>query len=195
MREGIMSVKNDAWIIKQAAKGMIEPFVQTQERSGVISYGVSSYGYDMRVANEWKHVVQPADYPPNQPVTVDPKDGHIERHTELLISDVYVIPPGGLVLCRSYEYFRIPRSVLGIVLGKSTYARCGLLVNCTPLEPEWEGHITIELSNVSRHAIRVYANEGIAQVYFLGGKDCRTSYADKKGKYQHQRGVVLPKVE
>lgn len=183
-----MSVKNDNWIIKQARKGMIEPFVERQERTGVISYGVSSYGYDMRVADEWKYVHQP------DAVVVDPKDGHIEQHVSTQFSDQYVIPAGGFVLCRSLEYFRIPRSVLGIVLGKSTYARCGLLVNCTPLEPEWEGHITIELSNVSRHSIRVHANEGIAQVYFLGGKDCRTSYADKKGKYQSQHGVVLPRL-
>ena len=187
-----MSVKNDVWIAKQASKGMIEPFVRTQERRGVISYGLSSYGYDLRVADEWTYVVQPEmlDFP----ITIDPKVG-LSAYTESDIADSYVLDPGAFVLCRSYEYFRIPRSVLGIVLGKSTYARCGLLVNCTPLEPEWEGHITIELSNVSNHSIKVYANEGIAQVYFLGGKDCRTSYADKKGKYQAQIGVTLPKVE
>jgi len=190
-----MGVKNDGWIITHAANGMIEPFVMQQERSGVISYGVSSYGYDMRVANEWKYVESPVAWSDDRAYIIDPKERNIEQYTQHVIADQYVLPPGGLVLCRTVEYFRIPRDVLGIVLGKSTYARCGLLVNCTPLEPEWEGHITIELSNVSHHAIRIHANEGIAQVYFLDGGDCRTSYADKKGKYQSQIGVVLPKVE
>lgn len=181
-------VKNDRWIREMAGRGMITPFSEAQVREGVVSYGVSSYGYDMRIADEFKiftnintTIVDPKDFDPKS--FVDFKGG------------VCIIPPNSFVLGRSVEYFRIPREVLVICLGKSTYARCGLVVNVTPLEPEWEGHVTIEISNTTPLPARIYANEGIAQLLFLGGAEtCETSYADKSGKYQAQRGITLPRM-
>lgn len=184
-----MGLKPDHWIRKMAHEhGMIEPFVENQVRNGVISYGVSSYGYDMRVADEFKvftnvynAIVDPKHFAPNS--FVDFK------------GEVCVIPPNSFALARSMEYFRIPRSVLTICLGKSTYARCGLIVNVTPFEPEWEGYVTLEISNTTPLPAKVYANEGIAQVLFFEGDEaCEISYADKKGKYQGQTGVTPPKL-
>lgn len=184
-----MGLKPDHWIRKMALeRGMIEPFVENQVRQGVISYGVSSYGYDMRVADEFKvftnvynAIVDPKEFAPNS--FVDFK------------GDVCVIPPNSFALARSMEYFRIPRSVLTVCLGKSTYARCGLIVNVTPFEPQWEGYVTLEISNTTPLPAKVYANEGIAQVlFFEGDEECETSYADKKGKYQGQTGVTLPRM-
>lgn len=179
-----MAIKTDYWINRMAAKGMISDFVSTQVRRGVVSYGTTSYGYDMRVANEWVYF---------EPSTVvDPK---LPLNTVTVIADTHIIPPRDFVLCRSLERFKMPRNVLGIVLGKSTYARVGLAVTCTPIEPEWEGHITIELANLTQNPLRVYANEGIAQLVFMSGKSPDVSYKDKKGKYQGQVGVTLPFVE
>ncbi|HEY9077003.1 MAG TPA: dCTP deaminase [Anaerolineaceae bacterium] len=184
-----MGLKNDLWITKMALeKGMIEPFVDKQVREGVISYGVSSYGYDIRVADEFKiftnvfsAIVDPKHFNPNS--MIDFK------------GDVCVIPPNSFALARTVEYFRIPRSVLTICLGKSTYARCGIIVNVTPFEPEWEGYVTLEISNTTPLPAKIYANEGIAQVlFFEGDEECAVSYADKKGKYQRQQQIILPKV-
>lgn len=169
-------------------EGMIDPFVEKQRREGVISYGLSSYGYDARTADEFKIFTNIDN------ALVDPKDfsqqSFVDRKT-----DICVIPPNSFVLSRTVEYFRIPRDVLVICLGKSTYARCGLIVNVTPLEPGWEGHVTLEISNTTPLPARVYANEGIAQFLFFKGSDiCETSYADRSGKYMGQRGVTLPKL-
>jgi dCTP deaminase len=180
-------VKNDRWIIDMAAKGMIEPFNSEQVRKGVISFGVSSYGYDVRIADEFKI--------PN-PVggIIDPKNVNDSRFGDYK-GDVCEMPANSYVICRSLEYLRIPRETIVLCFGKSTYARSGVIVNITPLEPEWEGHITISVSNTSPFPVRLYANEGIAQIVFIEAKDlCETSYADKKGKYQAQKGIVLPKI-
>lgn len=184
-----MGLKPDHWIRKMAAeKGMIEPFADNQVRQGVISYGVSSYGYDMRVADEFKI------YNNHSSAVMDPK--HINPESMLdYTGDICVIPPNSFALGRSVEYFRIPRQVLTICLGKSTYARCGIIVNVTPFEPEWEGYVTLEISNTGPSPARIYANEGIAQVlFFVADEACDTSYADKKGKYQSQKTIVLPKL-
>lgn len=195
-----MGLKNDRWIIEQARKGMIEPFIDHQvsvthndpqfpmgER--VISYGVSSYGYDMRVANEFKV------YTNLWPDIVDPKAIVPPQFHEYCVADFVIIPPNSFALARSLEYFRIPRGVLCICLGKSTYARCGIVANVTAFEPEWEGHVTIELSNTTPLPAKIYADEGIAQVLFLEADDvCDISYQDKHGKYQYQQGIMLPKV-
>ena len=182
-----MAILNDREIIRLAGEGMIEPFAEGAKRPGVISYGVTSFGYDMRVADEWARVERLSM------VLVDPKDDMVSwvhwSHTH------EEIRPGAFILCRSVEYFRIPEDVVGVVVGKSTYARCGLIVNCTPMEPGWHGHLTIELHNASQHAIKVYANEGIAQVMFFRGERPAVTYADKGGKYQGQTGVTLGKVE
>ena len=167
---------------------MIEPFVETQKKAGIISYGLSSYGYDARVAPEFKIFTNVDN------AMVDPKqfDGScfVNRQT-----DVCVIPPHGFVLARTVEYFRIPRDVLVICLGKSTYARCGLIVNVTPLEPGWEGHVTLEISNTTPLPAKVYANEGLCQfLFFRGSSPCEVSYADRNGKYMGQRGVTLPRI-
>ncbi len=185
-----MSLKNDAWIRRMAREqGMIEPFVDEQVRAGVISYGLSSYGYDIRVADEFKIFTNVHS------ALVDPK--HFDPRSMVdFKGEVCVIPPNSFVLARSVEYIRVPRDVLVICLGKSTYARCGIIVNVTPLEPEWEGYITIEISNTTPLPAKIYANEGIAQLIFLQADEpCEMSYADKKGKYQRQRGIVLPKVD
>jgi dCTP deaminase len=184
-----MPVMPDTWIREQAKNaGMIDPFVEGQKRDGVISYGVSSYGYDARVSNEFKIFTNVDN------AIVDPKDfsdkGFVERDTE-----VCIIPPNSFVLARTVEYFRIPRDVLVICLGKSTYARCGIIVNVTPLEPEWEGHVTLEFSNTTPLPAKVYANEGACQFLFLKGEgEPEVSYADRSGKYMGQRGVTLPKL-
>jgi len=189
----VMSIKSDQWIRRMAEQqGMIEPFVagQVREHDGVgrvISYGTSSYGYDIRCADEFKiftninsAVVDPKNFDDNSFVNVQ--------------SDVCIIPPNSFALARTVEYFRIPRDVLTICLGKSTYARCGIIVNVTPLEPEWEGHVTLEFSNTTPLPAKIYANEGVAQVLFLGADEvCETSYRDRGGKYQGQTGVTLPR--
>jgi dCTP deaminase len=184
-----MGIKPDHWIRKMAQEhGMIEPFVDAQVRQGVISYGLSSYGYDIRVANKFKiftnilsAVVDPKNFDPKSMVDFE--------------GDICIIPPNSFVLAQTVEYFRIPRTVLTVCLGKSTYARCGLIVNVTPFEPEWEGFVTLEISNTTPLPARIYANEGIAQVLFFEADEvCEISYADKKGKYQNQQTIVLPKV-
>ena len=184
-----MSVMPDHWIREQAQKHkMITPFVEKQKRDGMISYGLSSYGYDARVADEYKIFTNVDN------AIVDPKDfsesSFVDRQT-----DICVIPPHSFVLARTIEYFRIPRDILVICLGKSTYARCGLIVNVTPLEPEWEGHVTLEISNTTPLPARVYSNEGLCQFLFLkGDSPCEVSYADKGGKYMGQKGVTLPRM-
>jgi dCTP deaminase len=184
-----MSVLPDHWIREKAIQNkMIEPFVEKQKRDGVISYGLSSYGYDARVSDEFK-IFTNVDS-----ATVDPKDfsqkGFVDRKT-----DICVIPPNSFVLARTVEYFRIPRDVLVVCVGKSTYARCGIIVNVTPLEPEWEGHVTLEFSNTTPLPAKIYANEGACQFLFLkGDSECEVSYADKSGKYMQQTGVTLPKI-
>ncbi|MFZ5906755.1 MAG: dCTP deaminase [Nitrospirota bacterium] len=181
-------VLNDRWIREMAEKGMILPFQKEQTAKGMISYGLSSYGYDMRVSDEFKIFsgVRSTD--------IDPKNLSESGFTDFRGS-VCVIPPGSFVLGRSVEYFKIPRDVLVICLGKSTYARCGVVVNVTPLEPEWEGYVTISISNTAPLPVKIYANEGIAQVLFLRGAEvCERSYADKSGKYQAQQGITTAKI-
>ena len=171
-----------------AEKGMIVPFNKEQVREGVISYGISSYGYDMRIADEFKIFTNINN------TIVDPKGFDIKSFIDFK-GDVCIVPPNSFVLGRSVEYFRIPREVLVICLGKSTYARCGIVVNVTPLEPEWEGYVTIEISNTSPLPAKIYANEGIAQLLFIEGSEvCERSYADKAGKYQAQKGITLAKM-
>jgi dCTP deaminase len=184
-----MAVMPDHWSRRMAREhAMIEPFVETQKRDGVISYGLSSYGYDARVADEFK-VFTNVDS-----AVVDPKDFSAASFVDRQ-GPVCIIPPNSFALARTVEYFRIPRDVLVICLGKSTYARCGIIVNVTPLEPEWEGQVTIEISNTTPLPARIYANEGICQFLFLqGAGPCETSYADKAGKYMRQRGVALPRL-
>lgn len=181
-------IKNDRWIREMASKGMIEPFSENQVREGVISFGVSSYGYDMRIADEFKIFTNINN------TIVDPKNFDPKSFVDFK-GEVCIIPPNSFALGYSVEYFRIPRDVLVICLGKSTYARCGIVVNVTPLEPEWEGHVTIEISNTTPLPAKIYANEGIAQLLFLKGEElCEVSYADKAGKYQAQRGITLPRM-
>ena len=184
-----MSIKSDRWITRMANEHrMIEPFVETQVRSGVISYGLSSYGYDIRVADEFKVFTN------INTTVIDPKSFDPRSFVDLQ-GDVCIVPPNSFALARTVEYFRIPRDVLTVCLGKSTYARCGIIVNVTPFEPEWEGTATLEISNTTPLPARIYANEGIAQVLFFQSDEvCATSYADKKGKYQAQQVVTLPKI-
>ena len=183
-----MAILSDKWIRQQAREAaMIEPFVEAQRRDGCISYGLSSYGYDARVADEFK-IFTNVDS-----AVVDPKDfaanSFVDRKT-----DVCIIPPNSFALARTVEYFRVPRDVLVICLGKSTYARCGIIVNVTPLEPGWEGHVTLEFSNTTPLPAKIYANEGVAQMLFFESDEvCEVSYRDRGGKYQGQRGVTLPK--
>jgi dCTP deaminase len=168
--------------------GMIEPFEDRQVRDGVVSYGLSSYGYDIRVAGEFKVFTN------INSTVVDPKNFDARSFVDMK-TDVCIIPPNSFALARTLEYFRIPRDVLTICVGKSTYARCGLIVNVTPFEPEWEGYVTLEISNTTPLPARVYANEGIAQVlFFQSDEPCEVSYADKKGKYQKQQGLTLPRL-
>lgn len=184
-----MGVKNDRWIRKMAREhGMIEPFVESQVRDGVISYGVSSYGYDIRIADEFKIFTN------INSTIVDPKafDG---KSLVDFKGEVCIVPPNSFALARTVEYFRIPRDVITICVGKSTYARCGIIINVTPFEPEWEGHVTLEISNTTPLPARIYANEGIAQVLFFSGDElCEVSYADKRGKYQAQTSITLPRL-
>lgn len=184
-----MSIRPDHWIRRMALEHqMIDPYVDRQERTGVISYGVSSYGYDIRVADDFQIFTNVNS------AIVDPKNFDPKSFVDFR-GDICLIPPNSFALARSIEYLRMPRNVLGVVLGKSTYARAGLVTNFTPLEPEWEGHITIEISNTTPLPARIYANEGIAQVLFFESTDpCEISYADKKGKYQGQRGITPPKL-
>ena len=184
-----MGLKPDHWIRKMALEeGMIEPFADRQVRDGVISYGVSSYGYDIRVADEFKIFTNVYS------AVVDPKNFDTNSMVDFK-GEICVIPPNSFALARTIEYFRIPRDVLTVCLGKSTYARCGIIVNVTPFEPEWEGYVTLEISNTTPLPARIYAREGIAQVLFFQADEvCEVSYADKKGKYQKQEAIVLPKL-
>jgi len=184
-----MSVKPDRWIRRMAREHrMIEPFCEKQVREGVVSYGLSSYGYDIRIADEFKiftninsSIVDPKNFDPKSFVDVR--------------GDICIIPPNSFVLARTIEYFRIPRNVITVCVGKSTYARCGIIVNVTPFEPEWEGIVTLEVSNTTPLPAKIYANEGIAQVlFFESDEPCETSYADKKGKYQAQTTLTLPRL-
>ena len=184
-----MPIKSDRWIRRMALeRGMIEPFVDSQVRAGVVSYGVSSYGYDIRVADEFKVFTNINN------TVIDPKNFDPRSFVDIK-ADVCIVPPNSFALARTIEYFKIPRNILTICLGKSTYARCGIIVNVTPFEPEWEGFVTLEISNTTPLPAKIYANEGIAQVLFLeSDEDCEQSYADKKGKYLKQTGVTLPKI-
>ena len=186
-----MSIKSDRWIRRLVREQrMIEPFADSQVREGVISYGVSSYGYDMRVAPEFKIFTNVLS------AVVDPKQFDSRSFVEFA-GPVCIVPPNSFALARSIEYFRIPRNVLTVCVGKSTYARCGIITNVTPLEPEWEGFVTLEISNTTPLPAKIYANEGIAQVLFFTadeGDECERSYADKQGKYQAQTGITLPKL-
>ena len=184
-----MGLKPDHWIRKMALEqGMIEPYADNQVRDGVISYGVSSYGYDIRVADEFKIFTNVYS------AVVDPKHFDTKSMVDYK-GEICVIPPNSFALARTIEYFRIPRDVLTVCLGKSTYARCGIIVNVTPFEPEWEGYVTLEISNTTPLPARIYAREGIAQVLFFQADEvCEVSYADKKGKYQKQEAIVLPKL-
>ena len=183
------SIKSDRWIKKMALEHrMIEPFEDRQVRAGVISYGLSSYGYDIRVADEFKVFTN------INSTVVDPKNFDARSFVDVK-ADVCIIPPNSFALSKTVEYFRIPRDVLTACVGKSTFARCGLIVNVTPFEPEWEGFVTLEISNTTPLPAKVYANEGIAQVlFFETDETCEVSYADRKGKYQKQTGITTPRV-
>jgi dCTP deaminase len=187
-----MSIKADHWIRRMAEEeGLIDPFEPNQicesEKGRVISYGTSSYGYDVRCSDEFKIFTN------IHSAVVDPKNFDGQSFVDLK-ADVCIIPPNSFALARTVEYFKIPRDVLTLCLGKSTYARCGIIVNVTPLEPEWEGHVTLEFSNTTPLPAKIYANEGVAQLLFLGADEpCSTSYKDRGGKYQGQQGVTLPK--
>ena len=180
-------IKSDRWIRQMALEhGMIEPFEDRQVREGVVSYGLSSYGYDIRVGDEFKIFTNINN------TVIDPKNFDPRSFVDVK-SDVCIVPPNSFALAHTIEYFRIPRDILTICLGKSTYARCGIIVNVTPFEPEWEGTVTLEISNTTPLPAKIYANEGLAQVlFFQGDEPCEVSYADKKGKYLKQRGVTLP---
>ena len=191
-----MSIQADHWIAKMAKEhGMIEPFESKQVRHAdsdnrrLISYGLSSYGYDLRVANEFKVFTNVLNS------VVDPKQFDDKSFVNVKTDDVCIVPPNSFALARSIEYFRIPRNVLTICLGKSTYARCGIIVNVTPFEPEWEGQVTLEISNTTPLPAKIYANEGIAQViFFKSAEVCDVSYADRQGKYMKQRGITIPRM-
>src|SRR5215475_12804031 len=182
-------IKSDRWIRQMALEqGMIKPFEERQVRAGAISYGLSSYGYDLRIADEFKIFTNINN------TIVDPK-GFDPRSFVDYQGPVCIVPPNSFALGRSVEYFKIPRNVLTICVGKSTYARCGIITNVTPFEPEWEGYVTLEISNTTPLPAKIYANEGIAQVlFFVSDEDCEVSYKDKKGKYQAQTGIVLPRL-
>ncbi len=182
-------IKSDRWIRRMAQEhDMINPYSEKQVSQGVISYGVSSYGYDLRVSDEFKIFTNVNS------TIVDPKNFD-ERSFVTVTADVAIIPPNSFALARSVEYFKIPRDVLTICVGKSTYARCGIIVNVTPFEPEWEGFVTLEISNTTPLPAKIYANEGLCQILFFQSDEvCETSYKDRKGKYQAQKGIVLPKL-
>lgn len=183
------SIKSDKWIRKMALEHrMIEPFEDRQVREGVVSYGLSSYGYDIRVADEFKVFTN------INSTVIDPKNFDARSFVDIK-TDVCIVPPNSFALARTVEYFRIPRDVLTVCLGKSTYARCGIIVNVTPFEPEWEGNVTLEISNTTPLPAKIYAHEGIAQVLFFQSDEvCEVSYKDKKGKYQAQTGLTLPRM-
>ena len=187
MRKETM-IKNDRWIKKQALeKSMIEPFEKIQVRKDVISFGVSSFGYDLRVSDEFKIFTNVNN------AVVDPKNFNPESFVDFK-GPICIVPPNSFALARSVEYFKIPRNVMTVCLGKSTYARCGIIVNVTPFEPEWEGHVTLEISNTTPLPAKIYANEGLAQVlFFESDEEPETSYKDRKGKYQKQSGITLAK--
>jgi len=184
-----MGIKPDHWIRKMSLEEkMIEPFVEGQVSKGVISYGLSSYGYDIRVSDEFKVFTNVHNS------MVDPKNFDEKSFVDIKAPEC-IVPPNSFALARTVEYFRIPRSTVTVCLGKSTYARCGIIVNVTPFEPEWEGFVTLEISNTTPIPAKIYANEGIAQVLFFEGDEvCETSYADKKGKYQKQTGITIPRI-
>ena len=184
-----MAIKSDRWIRKMALEqDMINPFHEKQMREGVISYGLSSYGYDLRVADEFKIFTNVNN------AVVDPKNFSASSFVDVQ-TDICIVPPNSFALARSVEYFKIPRDVLTICVGKSTYARCGIIVNVTPFEPEWEGFVTLEISNTTPLPARIYANEGLCQIlFFQSDEPCEISYKDKKGKYQGQKGIMLPKL-
>ena len=185
-----MSIKSDKWIKKMSKScAMISPFLDKQVKDGSISFGLSSYGYDIRVSNEYKIFTNV-----NNSV-VDPKNFDEKSFVDFK-GDVCIVPPNSFALARSIEYFKIPRKVLTICVGKSTYARCGIIVNVTPFEPEWEGYVTLEISNTTPLPAKIYSNEGLCQVlFFESDEDCEISYKDKKGKYQAQTGITLPKIK
>ena len=184
-----MSIKSDKWIKKMALEHrMIEPFEERQVRAGVVSYGLSSYGYDIRVADEFKVFTNINN------TLIDPKNFDPLSFVDIK-ANTCIVPPNSFALARSVEYFRIPRDVVTVTVGKSTYARCGIITNVTPFEPEWEGYVTLEISNTTPLPAKIYANEGIAQVLFFKGDEApEVSYRDKQGKYQGQQGVTLPKL-
>ena len=184
-----MSIMSDRWIRKMCIEHkMIDPFEDQQVRKGVISYGISSYGYDLRIADEFKIFTNVNS------TIVDPKDLNPATMVDFK-GPVAIVPPNSFALGRSVEYFRVPRDILCACVGKSTYARCGIITNVTPFEPEWEGYVTLEISNTTPLPAKIYANEGIAQVLFFKGEEpCETSYKDKEGKYQHQMGITLPRL-
>ena len=181
----------DTEIIERVEReGMIEPFLDRQESAGVVSYGLSSYGYDFRVANEFK-VFSNVNY-----TVVDPKNFSNDSFVDIVSDDFCIVPPNSFALARTVEYFRIPRDIITICIGKSTYARCGIILNVTPFEPTWEGHATLEISNTTPLPARIYANEGIGQILFLkADQECRVAYKDRKGKYDRQVGIVLPRIK
>jgi dCTP deaminase len=183
-------LKSDRWIRRMALEHeMISPFSEKQVSTGLVSYGLSSYGYDLRVADEFKIFTNV------NCTVVDPKNFD-ERSFVTVRSDCAIVPPNSFALARSVEYFKIPRDILTVCVGKSTYARCGIIVNVTPFEPEWEGFVTLEISNTTPLPAKIYANEGLCQIlFFQGDEPCETSYADRKGKYQAQKGIVLPMVK
>lgn len=183
-------VLSDRDIIERVEReGMLEPFLDHQVSEGVVSYGLSSYGYDFRVANEFK-IFSNVNY-----TAVDPKAFDDNAFVDIQTDDFCIVPPNSFALARTVEYFRIPRDIITVCVGKSTYARCGIILNVTPFEPGWEGHATLEISNTTPLPARIYANEGIGQVLFLkGSSDCITSYKDRKGRYDKQIGIVLPRV-
>ena len=184
-----MGLKADKWIKQKAInEDMIKPFCENQVGKNVVSYGLSSYGYDIRVGNEFQIFTNV------NATIVDPKNFDNENVVKF-VGDECIVPPNSFALASTIEYFKIPKNILAICLGKSTYARCGIIVNVTPFEPEFEGHITIEISNTTPLPAKIYANEGIAQVLFLeGDEQCETTYKEKKGKYQSQRGITLPRI-
>jgi len=191
-----MSIQPDRWIKKMAQQmGMIEPFEEGQVRytqdkgTRLVSYGLSSYGYDLRVAQEFKVFTNV------HTSLVDPKSFNEDSFVDIKTDDFCIVPPNSFALARSVEYFRIPRDVLTVCLGKSTYARCGIIVNVTPFEPEWEGHVTLEISNTTPLPAKIYANEGLAQViFFKAQQQCEVSYAERSGKYMKQRGITIPRM-
>jgi dCTP deaminase len=189
IEQGEPVIKSDRWIRRMALEqDMIKPFEERQVRTGVISYGVSSYGYDLRIADEFKIFTNINN------TLVDPKRFDTRSFVDYQ-GEVCIVPPNSFALGRSMEYFKIPRNVLTICVGKSTYARCGIITNVTPFEPEWEGYVTLEISNTTPLPAKIYANEGIAQVLFFESDEaCETSYADRQGKYQGQQGIVLPTI-